>query len=57
MKVKCDNCAWEGDNDSPGFIPLEECEALVERLEPGCEVPAGDCPECHAFCYLVEDGK
>jgi hypothetical protein len=48
----CDNCQWEGSN----FLPLGECPDLHERLDPGAEVPAGDCPECDCFCYLTDDG-
>lgn len=45
--VKCDNCEWTGEASS--------CHAVVdahERLEPGGEVPSGECPECGALCYL-----
>ena len=30
---------------------------LAERLEPGEEVPAGECPECECFAYIVADEK
>lgn len=53
--VACDNCDWQGDDEDEGFTPLHDCVNLVERLEPGSEVPAGDCPECRCFCYLVKD--
>jgi hypothetical protein len=29
------------------------CDAH-ERLEPGEEIPAGQCPECGHLCYLEE---
>lgn len=52
LHARCDDCGklWDIGN----IVPLDECECLVERLEPGCEVPAGECPDedCHAFCYL-----
>ena len=61
-KVECGNCGWEGDvdleSDEPdqdGFTPLWCCCDLTERLEPGSEVPVGDCPECRCFCYLSKD--
>lgn len=55
MQVQCGNCDWIGDHDAEGFTPFVECCDLYERLSPGAEVPAGDCPECRAFCYLVPD--
>lgn len=54
-KVTCDNCDWVGDDDDEGFTPLEDCEGLLDRLDPGSEVPAGQCPECRCFCYVVKD--
>lgn len=56
-KVRCDNCDWEGDDEDAGFTVLADCEYLFERLDPGAEVPAGDCPECRCFCYLVKEPK
>ena len=46
----CDNCDWTGTQDDvsesgPLFIGI--------RLDPGSEVPAGDCPDCGAFAYVV----
>lgn len=51
-KVVCGSCAWDGPE--PIMIPLEQCRHLNDRLTPGDEVPAGECPECFAFCYLVK---
>lgn len=28
---------------------------LWERLDPGSEVPAGECPECGSLAYLVKE--
>jgi len=57
VKVECGNCDWVGDDDAEGFTPLEECCDLTERLEAGSVVPAGDCPECRAFCYIVKEDE
>ncbi|HEV8177677.1 MAG TPA: hypothetical protein VGP44_08320 [Gemmatimonadales bacterium] len=46
--TECDNCRRrcpEGE--------LIEPSHLWERLDPGAEVPAGECPECGALAYLV----
>lgn len=50
-KVYCNNCEWKGDFNEMSK-PLGEMPDLSERLEPGEETPAGECPECGAFCYL-----
>lgn len=49
----CDNCGGQFDLDL--IVPLESCRDLGERLDPGSVVPAGECPECGAFCYLDPD--
>jgi len=56
-KVSCGNCDWQGDTEDKGFTPLHQCCDLIERLEYADEVPAGDCPECRCFCYLVKEPK
>lgn len=33
---------------------LEEYHDFWSRVEVGNVIPAGDCPECQAFCYLDE---
>lgn len=50
--AKCDNCQWQGDEDQIE-ISLMEVHRLAERLDPGSEVPVGECPECGAFAYVV----
>lgn len=50
-KVVCANCDWSGTEDE---VTLDGAPGLDERLTPGDEVPAGECPECLCFCYLVK---
>jgi hypothetical protein len=45
--VECDNCDWEGTLEQLGII-----KDAHERLDPGCPMPAGECPECGALAYL-----
>ncbi len=52
MKVTCDNCGWTGDADTALPDGLSGVENLHDRLDPGCEVPAGECPTCYALAYL-----
>jgi hypothetical protein len=46
----CGNCsaAW---TDEQLVLPMQD---LDQRLDPGSEVPSGDCPGCGAFCYICE---
>lgn len=47
----CDNCgdaAWISDSVYPD-IPN-----LLERMEPGGIVPAGECQRCGSFVYPVK---
>ena len=55
MNCKCANCEWAGTDEDPGFQGLEELPRLSMRLDPGSEVPAGACPECGCFCYVVAE--
>lgn len=55
MEVVCENCGWQGDDDDDGFTRLSMCHGLDERLTPGQEVPAGQCPECQCFCYWPKE--
>lgn len=48
MKHQCDNCGWEGDEP---LRVLADVPDLMERLDPGCSIPSGDCPECQALTY------
>lgn len=48
--VKCDNCEWMGKElDTGGLAGVHH---LYTRLEPGGEVPAGQCPKCRSLVYL-----
>lgn len=46
--TECANCEWSGMVGQTHVI-----KDLASRLEPGNIVPAGECPECGALCYLV----
>ena len=51
QQTKCANC---GETTTEKDIrPLYELPNLHERLDPGSEVPAGECRECGAFVYLI----
>lgn len=43
---ECDNCGrfWAQHD-------LKDSPDLYERMDPGGPMPAGDCPDCGAFCY------
>lgn len=49
--VRCDNCGWEGVASD-----LEMVNDIQERINAGCETPAGQCPEddCGALAYLIK---
>lgn len=44
---ECDNCDWNGP-DKKLITPIPDLE---QRIEPGGEVPSGECPGCGALCY------
>lgn len=50
----CDNCdkefKVEGDTALQHVFP--DIPGLLERLEPGGEVPSAECPNCGALVYL-----
>jgi len=46
----CDNCDWEGGDDD-----LDMISDIEERIDPGCIVPAGQCPECGALAYYKNE--
>lgn len=48
---KCDNCECTGEPE----IELADIPDLFQRIEPGGVVPSGECPECGALCYPVEE--
>lgn len=49
MKSACGNCNWVGE---PATV-FPDIPDLLQRVEPGGEVPSGECPKCGALCYLV----
>jgi len=49
---KCDNCQWTGIESQLGKT-LFQIHRLAERLDPGSVVPAGECPKCGSFAYLM----
>lgn len=49
---KCANCGHTTVQQDLDFI-----SDLGERLDAGCEVPAGQCPKCGALAYLVKGDK
>lgn len=49
---ECGNCDWTGTL-ADIQIDLEHAPNLAERLNAGATVPAGECPECGCFAYLV----
>lgn len=46
-RVKCDNCGWVGK-----AVDVKDVDRLEDRIEPGGEVPVGECPDCGALAYL-----
>jgi len=50
LPVKCDDCDWTGTAGQTDMV-----SDIQERLTPGGVVPAGQCPECGALAYLIED--
>ena len=51
--LKCDNCGktYAGEDELTYVFP--DIPGLLLRLEPGCMVPAGECPACEALVYPV----
>jgi hypothetical protein len=49
--IYCWNCGWTGDLDGDDYTVLGHVEDLEVRLEPGQDVPAGEC-SCGALVYL-----
>ncbi len=47
-KCYCNNCEWTGIA-SKTMQPVRD---VHDRLEPGEEIPIGECPKCSALCYL-----
>lgn len=49
-RYRCNNCEKTWYNDEV----LLWIKGFFERTEPGNEIPAGECPECGALCYVVK---
>jgi hypothetical protein len=48
----CDNCTWQGTTEEAN--PIRD---LWQRVDPGGEVPVGECPKCGALAYLDDDAS
>lgn len=51
-RVECANCEWTGTDLD---VDLADVEDLFERIDPGSEVPAGECPKCGVLAYIVDE--
>jgi len=47
----CDNCGKRYEQDGQLNHVFPNIPALLERVEPGGTVPAGECPGCGALVY------
>lgn len=54
MKCECGDCDWTGPEEDLG-AELCDVEDLFQRIDPGSEVPAGECPECGCLAYIVPE--
>ena len=48
-RCACADCDWQGPVTEAG-----EVRDFWSRIEPGDEFPAGDCPRCGAFAFLIK---
>lgn len=53
QNAKCENC---GKVSTVAEL-LQPGESVWFRLDPGSEVPAGECRSCGAFAYLIKPPK
>jgi hypothetical protein len=49
-RVACANCEWTGTESR-----LREISDFWGRVDVGGEMPAGECPDCQALAYLIEE--
>lgn len=49
-RARCDNCS--AVHSSRALAKIADAE---QRLTPGGEVPAGECPDCGCLAYLVKE--
>lgn len=50
--VCCSNCDWTG-----AVKDINGIRDAHERLCPGEEIPAGECPKCGAMAYIADEAK
>lgn len=51
-RARCDNCSVVHSSRELGEIKDAE-----QRLTPGGEVPAGECPDCGCLAYVVPNDR
>lgn len=51
-QCRCDDCGHECPADE-----LDMIADVEQRLTPGYTTPAGQCPECGALAFIVEEEK
>lgn len=47
---QCNNCDWQGKSED-----LQPVADVQDRVEAGCLMPAGECPECGALAYYADN--
>ena len=52
---ECDNCGKVSASKEILSIDDMDWGQLLKRIEPGGIVPSGECPDCGALCYLVNE--
>ena len=50
---RCQNCGWQGPDGSLK-TPIPD---IFQRVDPGEEMPSGECPDCGALCHIVNRTK
>jgi hypothetical protein len=50
QRCSCDNCSWRGSTEETK--PVRD---FWQRVDPGGEVPVGECPQCGALAYLGDE--
>lgn len=53
--IKCGSCGWLGDLLEKDVKPIEKAKDFFQRVIPGEPMPAGECPVCESFVYLVKE--
>ena len=49
--LTCDNCSRRYRSVKSLKLVFPDIPDLLQRIEPGGEVPAGECPKCGALVY------